>query len=69
MTQDTVLQVLDALRQGTIDRVTIGGMDIIYNGYMNGGEWEIFDQYTDHTSYIAYSDIYECSGLILSLVY
>lgn len=40
MTQDTVLQLLDTLQQDAIECITIGGMDIIYNAHMNGGEWE-----------------------------
>ena len=68
MTQDMVLQLLDMLQQGTIECVTIGGMDIIYNAYMNGGEWELCDHDGDHTSYTAYGDIYNCSGVVLSLI-
>lgn len=68
MTQDMVLQLLDMLQQGTIECVTIGGMDIIYNAHMDDGEWELFDHYGDHTSYTAYGDIYECSGVVLSLI-
>ena len=68
MTQDTVLQLLGMLQQGTIECTTIGGMDIIYNAYMEDGEWELFDHYGDHTSYTAYDDIYECSGVVLALI-
>lgn len=68
MTQDMVLQSLDMLQQGTIECITIGGMDITYNAHMDDGEWELFDHYGDHTSYTAYDDIYECSGVVLSLV-
>ena len=68
MTQDTVLQLLDMLQQGTIECITIGGMDIIYNACMDDGEWVLVDHYGDHTSYTAYGDIYECSGVVLSLI-
>lgn len=68
MAQDTVLQLLGMLQQGTIECVTIGGMDIIYNPYMDGGEWELFDHDGDHTSYTPYDDIYECSGVVLALI-
>ena len=68
MTQrDAVLQVLDMLQSGAIECVTMGGMDIIYNAHMNGGEWELFDHDGDHTAYMAYEDIYECSDVVLSL--
>lgn len=68
MTQDTVLQLLDTLQQDAVECITIGGMDIIYNAHMNGGEWELFDHYSDHTSYTPYSDIHECSDAVLSLI-
>ena len=68
MTQDTVLQLLGMLQQGTIECTTIGGMDIIYNAHMEDGEWELFDHYGDHTSYTAYDDIYESSGVVLALI-
>ena len=66
--QDTVLQLLDMLQQGTIECVTIGGMDIIYNAHMGDGEWELFDHDGDHISYTAYDDIYECSGVVVALI-
>ena len=68
MTQDMALQLLDMLQQGTIECITIGDTDIIYNMCMNDGEWELFDHDGDHTSYTAYGDIYECSGVVLSLI-
>ena len=66
ITQDQALQVLDMLQQGILECVTVAGMDIIYN--MDDGEWQLSDHYGDHTSYTAYDDIYECSGVVLSLI-
>ena len=68
MTQDMVLQALGMLQQGTAECITIGGMDIIYNPHVEGGAWQLFDHYGAHTSYTAYDDIYECSGVVLALV-
>ena len=67
ITQDQALQVLDMLQQGILECVTVAGMDIIYNPYMNDGEWELFDHDGDHTEYTAYDDIYECSEVVIAL--
>lgn len=67
ITQEQALQVLDMLQQGILECTTIAGTDIIYNPNMNDGEWELFDHNSDHTEYRAYTDIYECSEVIIAL--
>ena len=62
MAQDMVLQVLDMLQQGTIECITIGGMDITYSP--DTAEW-LFSHGGACTSY---DDIYECSGVVLALI-
>ena len=67
ITQEQALQVLDMLQNGILELITIAGMDVIYNPNMNDGRWELFDHNDDHTEYSAYSDIYECSEVLISL--
>ena len=62
MAQDMVLQLLDMLQRGTIECITIGGMDITYRP--DTSEW-LFSHGGVRTSY---DDIYECSGVVLELI-
>ena len=33
------------------------GYDIVYNGYMNDGEYEVFEHNGDHTTYMAFKEL------------
>ena len=62
MAQDMALQLLDMLQHGTIECITIGGVDITYSPDTDG--W-VFSHGGTHTPY---DDIYECSGVVLALI-
>lgn len=61
MTRNEITMLLGMLAEydNGLEMVTIDGLDIIYNRYMNGGEWEVFDHDGDHIEYDAYDNIDE----------
>ena len=68
MTHDELVALLSMLMYRDVELVKITDLDIIYNPNMNGGEWEVFDSYSDHTEYSAYDDINELAELILEYI-
>lgn len=69
MTHNKVVTLLNMLREHEeLEMVKITDLDIIYNRYMNGGEWEVFDSNGDHTEYEAYNDADELADLILDYI-
>ena len=66
MTRNKIMILLDMLMEHSeLEMVQIGNLDVIYNPYMNDGEWEIFNHDGDHTEYTEFNDIYECADAIL----
>ena len=65
MTRNKVMVLLDMLMEHSeLESIQIGNMKIIYNPYMNSGEWEVFCNGTTE-DYEAYSDIIECAEMVL----
>lgn len=71
MTRNKIMVLLDMLMEHSeLGMVQIGNLDVIYNPYMNGGEWEVFDHDSDHTEYSSFEaeGIIECADMILMVL-
>lgn len=66
MTQAQALDILNMLRDGVMDMVTVGNTDWIYNPNMGGGEWEAYEHDGDHTEYAPVTDIYQASEMMIA---
>lgn len=68
MTRNKIMVLLDMLMEHSeLEMIQIGNLDIVYNPYMNNGEWEIYDQNGNHEDYISFEsdNIMECADMIL----
>ena len=68
MTHEELVMILNMLKNKEMEIFQIDDLEIIYNHYMNGGEWEVFNKYSDHTEYGAYNDVDELADLILDYI-
>lgn len=71
MTRNKIMVLLDMLMEHSeLEMVQIGNLDVMYNPYMNEGEWEVFDHNGDHTEFSSFEadSIIECAEMILMVL-